>query len=79
MSASYSKLKSGEWGVRVQGTAKPGANCLVTLKNGKTKTETLDRLIWEGDGVQLYAIKRGPTPEDTQQVHNQDIIIDDPF
>lgn len=46
---SYTKLKSGAWGVRVQGT-KPDAGSSVTVrtKAGAEKTETIIEVLWSG-------------------------------
>lgn len=50
MSASYTKLRDGNWGVRIVGPApQQGATVTVTKKSGETKTETIGRLLWEGD------------------------------
>lgn len=76
MSATYTKLKSGEWGVRVQGTSQANTKCEVTLKNGTKKWEKLSNLIWEGDGVQIYAIAKPNTEEDTQEIPNSTIVDD---
>lgn len=62
-SPSYSKLKSGEWGVRLEGSAQPGQIVNVMTKAGKVKPEKLGRLVWSGTGVQLYAIDKGDAQE----------------
>ena len=56
---SYSKLKSGDWGVRITGTGKTGSMVNVQRKDGQIKPEKLGKLVWEGNGVQLYAIDKG--------------------
>ena len=57
---SYAKLKSGEWGVRVEGPApRTGSRITVTKKDGSTKTETIAAIVWEGTGVTLCAIAAG--------------------
>ncbi|GAA5367209.1 hypothetical protein [Streptococcus uberis] len=56
---NYSKLNSGEWGVRLEGNAQPGQIVNVVRKDGKVKPEKLGRLVWEGGGAQLYAIDKG--------------------
>jgi hypothetical protein len=60
---NYSKLKSGEWGVRLEGTAKTGDIINVVRKDGKVKPEKLGKLVWEGGGAQLYAIDKGDAQE----------------
>ena len=61
---SYSKLKSGDWGVRMTGTGKTGDMVNVQRKDGQIKPEKLGRLVWEGNGVQLYAIDKGAPAEE---------------
>lgn len=57
MAASYTKLKSGEWGIRVQGeTVSEGATVVVKKKDGTTKQETVAKVVWSGGGVSLCAI-----------------------
>lgn len=59
--ASYTKLKSGEWGVRSETQAPEGATIEVKTKAGEVKSETITKQVWTGrdrDGriVYLYAI-----------------------
>lgn len=60
MPATYTKLKNGDWGIRVTG-AKPreGAVVTVTKKDGSTKVETVRRVLWSGDGIHLCAVGSG--------------------
>jgi hypothetical protein len=55
---SYTKLKSGDWGVRCEGEVKPGQSVTVTKKDGSVKTEIIDAVLWSGDGKSLCSIKR---------------------
>jgi hypothetical protein len=59
MSATYTKLKSGEWGVRVEGAVKEGQSVTVRKKNGETKTETVKKVVWSGGGISLCAVTGG--------------------
>jgi hypothetical protein len=62
MAITYTKLKSGDWGIRADEPITPGSSVVVVKKDGGTKTETVDRIIWSGDGVTLASIKqRTPT------------------
>lgn len=56
ISATYSKLKSGEWGIRVPGATREGQTVTVTTKAGAAKTETVARVLWTGNGVSICAI-----------------------
>lgn len=57
--ATYTKLKSGAWGVRVNGSVTAGTTVTVTKKDGSTKVETVAKVIFSGDGVSLCAISDG--------------------
>jgi len=56
VSATYTRLRDGSWGLRVQSSGKPSGNITVTTKAGKTKTETIDRVLWSGDCVHLCSV-----------------------
>jgi len=53
---TYTKLKNGSWGLRVQGAAAKGDKVTVTKKDGSTKVETISAVLWSGEGVTLCAI-----------------------
>lgn len=55
--ATFTKLRSGEWGVKVQGTAKAGQQVTVTKKGGDTKQVTIAKVVWSGKGVAICAIE----------------------
>src|SRR5438552_3646240 len=61
MMASYTKLKSGEWGVRVEGAVKSGNRVTVRKKDGTTKVEVIGKVVWSGGGVSLCAIEETVT------------------
>ena len=54
--ATYTKLKSGEWGIRSTSPVEPGSRVTVATKTGGSKTETVKKIIWSGNGVWLAAI-----------------------
>jgi hypothetical protein len=57
--ATYAKLRSGDWGLRLTGALpKPGASITVTQKDGSTRTERVGRIVWQGSGVALATIAR---------------------
>lgn len=60
--ATYTKLKSGAWGIRVAGAAKKGDRIAVTKKSGERKVETVTAVVWAGDGVTLCAIDAAAAP-----------------
>lgn len=59
MSATYTKLRSGEWGIRSTEPISEGQAVLVAKRSGETKRETVGRVIWSGTGVVLCSISRG--------------------
>lgn len=59
MTVTYARLKNGSWGLRVVGTVPvPGAEVVATTKAGDTKRETVERIVWTGDGVSLCTIRK---------------------
>lgn len=64
MTATYTKLRDGSWGIRVAGSARAGATITVHKKSGETRSETVARVLWtgkdsrSGETVSLCAIGR---------------------
>jgi hypothetical protein len=56
MTATYTKLRDGSWGVRVVGTVAPGAMVQVVKKSGESKTKIIGRVVWTGNGVTLATL-----------------------
>jgi len=50
---TYSKLRSGEWGLRSTTEIKEGQVVTVTTKAGERRTETIGKIVWSGQGVWL--------------------------
>lgn len=46
--ATYTHLRDGSWGVRVPGTTVAGASIPVRKRDGKTKNETVSKVLWTG-------------------------------
>lgn len=64
MNATYSKLKSGEWGLRVtDGTPEDGDVVTVTKKSGEQRQERVGTVLWRGEDVTLCTIRRGNDEE----------------
>ncbi len=61
MNATFTKLKSGEWGIRVVGTAKAGQTVTVTKKDGTSESKTVGKVIWTGNGVSLCTVAQAQT------------------
>lgn len=63
---TYTKLRDGSWGLRGPAAAlKPGASVTVAKRSGETKTETVGRVLWTGDGVAMTTIAGGSAPART--------------
>jgi len=59
MQATFTKLRSGDWGVRVEGAVPAtGASITVAKRDGSRDTVVVERVLWTGDGVALCAIQR---------------------
>ena len=67
--ATYTKLRSGEWGIRLIGRATEGQMVSVAKKSGETKSETIARVVWtgrdsrSGESVSLCAIGSTRSPQ----------------
>lgn len=46
---TYTKLKSGFWGIRVVGKTTAGEEVTVTKRNGEAKVEIVGRVLWSGE------------------------------
>ena len=53
---TYTKLRSGDWGVKADGTVKSGDSVSVTKKSGETKRETVAKVLWTDGKTSLCAI-----------------------
>lgn len=50
MPIGYTKLKSGEWGIRGGGEPPaPGSRVTVTKRDGSENSETVDAVLWSGE------------------------------
>ena len=56
MTATWYKLKTGEWGVKVRHDGQPGEKIEVTNKKGETKVVWLDARAAKFDDAQLWSV-----------------------
>ncbi len=57
MTATWTKLKSGKWGVRITGgKSKSGESINVETRNGSTSMVVLGRMLWRNNGVAIYTV-----------------------
>lgn len=55
----YTKLRDGTWGVRgPEGDITTGERVEVTKRGGEIKTETIDRVIWRGNGLAIATLAK---------------------
>lgn len=70
--ASPTKLRSGEWGARVNGTVREGDIVTITTRAGKTWDAEVVKVVWSGDGVAICAtasLSRRPAPSRRHAAH----------
>lgn len=53
--ATPTKLRSGEWGARVQAQCQPGDAIHVTTRSGKSWTARVAKVVWSKDGISIVA------------------------
>ena len=54
----YARLPDGTWGVRVEGPApRPGAFVRVTKRDGSSKLEVIQRVVWTEGETHLCSIR----------------------
>lgn len=58
MKATFTKLKNGDWGVRVEGEVTEGQSIVVTKKDGSTDVKTIQKVLWNKDGISLCSIEQ---------------------
>lgn len=60
---TYTKLKSGNWGIRATRSVSEGDRVTVTKRDGTTKFETIAKIVWtDGTSAWLCAIAPSPAP-----------------
>lgn len=57
MSITYTKLKSGAWGIRSTEEINAGQMITVAKKSGESKQEIVEKVVWSGNGVWLAALR----------------------
>jgi hypothetical protein len=71
---TYTKLKNGNWGIRVDGPAKAGQGVEVYTKAGDGKVETIERVLWSGPdaktGKTISLCSIAPRPQRTSNFYS---------
>lgn len=65
MTTTYAKLQNGSWGLRSTGAIAPGQQVQVSTRDGRVKTETVGRIVWQSNGVTVASTARGEAQEAT--------------
>lgn len=55
--ASYARLKSGTWGLRVKGLVGVGDRLVVTTRGGRTRNEVVKGIVWRQGDISLCEIE----------------------
>lgn len=53
---TWSKLKSGDWGLRSTSQLQMGTSVNVSKKDGTIKAAIVGQEVWNGNGVWIYAV-----------------------
>lgn|ERR1700704_5680630 len=72
MPITYTKLKNGNWGVRSTEALRDGQAVTVTKKNNEAKLETVDKVVWSGNGIWIAAISSQTRPPSKQSRSRRD-------
>lgn len=72
MSASWYKLKTGEWGVKIRHDGKAGEQIEVSNKKGEVKTVFLVNRAAKFDDAQLWEIS-------SEAVEQEESVEEEPF
>lgn len=55
---TYTKLKTGAWGLRGPASMKSGETVTVSKKSGELQQVTVGKVIWTGNGIALATIAK---------------------
>lgn len=58
MNATFTKLRNGDWGLRVEGgVPAAGMSIVVSKKGGTSARKTVGKVVWTGNGVTICTIE----------------------
>jgi hypothetical protein len=58
--ATWTKMRDGNWGLRVEGDVKAGDVVLACTKSGKKTRESVGSVVWAGNGISLCTLGEKP-------------------
>ena len=62
-SASWARLRDGSWGLRIEGAGlRAGDRVRARRKDGSDSIETIDRIVWTGEGVTVASVVASAKP-----------------
>jgi len=67
MSATFTKLQNGTWGVRADGIVEIGSVVQVRTRAGEVKSVTITQVVWTGGGVTIAAIADDRAPRQSSR------------
>jgi len=76
-SATFSRLESGEWGLRIEGKVKPGDTVQVTTKDGRKSHKVIGKVVKKGKGITLATI--GDQPASPPRIKPEDLPAPPPI
>lgn len=53
------KLRSGDWGAKVEGSVRQGDTVEIVTRAGKRWTARVAKVVWQGDGIAIVATSSG--------------------
>lgn len=59
---NYVQLRNGDWGIRADYNIQSGDRVTVIKRNGERKEETVDRIVWSGNGATIASIVQRRRP-----------------
>lgn len=59
---TYTKLRNGNWGIKSDRAVVAGEVVTVTKKDQTTKTETIEAVVFAGNGAWICAVRATGTP-----------------
>lgn len=59
---TFARLRSGEWGIRIEGKARTGEKAVITKRDGGTSTVRIGEIVWSGEGTTLATIAKAFSP-----------------
>ena len=63
MKATWTKLRSGDWGVRIEGDVDPSTGVWVVTKAGKRSFVDLKKKLWSKAGVSVWSVQKQESPK----------------